>query len=95
MKRLRLFALAMLGSLFKAFVASMGWSWFAVPLGLPSIGTWQMMGLFFLLDLLRSKSISEESLDETADDLEGMIAAWLTGPATTLAIMYAIHVVMS
>ena len=62
MKAFSLFVVQIVGIVLSAFVSSMLWLWFVVPLGVPAISLFQAMGLLMLFHAaqLRLSDILEQ-----------------------------------
>ena len=62
MKAFSLFVVQISGMVLSAFVASMLWTWFVVPLGVPAISLFQAMGILMLFHAaqLRHSDILEQ-----------------------------------
>jgi hypothetical protein len=88
MKRWGFFAVVLLCVpllLFYAYTFKMLWTWFALPLGAPSIGLAHSYGLMMLIGFTRS------NLPENNDDSSKMLLRVTIRPFVALALGWVMH----
>ncbi len=83
------FALALVLAAWKAFVLSVVWGWFVVPLGAPAIGVLHAYGLMLMLSLVTYSIDRHKKLEEIATS-EKLVFGFVH-PAVALAISGAVY----
>lgn len=61
-------ATVVVGTIYKAFVLSILWGWFAVPLGMPKIGLAQAVGIALIVAMLAKQLYKGESSSDGPSD---------------------------
>jgi len=80
-------ALVVFGALMlEAYVVMEGWGWFVVPLGVPSISTWEAFGICAFTGLLFGAPL--DVFKDHKLSLEKVMLALVARPAFALFLMY-------
>ena len=84
-------ALLAVSTLWKGYVLSVLWVWFAVPLGAPAVGMIQAMGIALLVSFLTYQHISSPKKEQsTAEAMGDAVAMALMYPLLALCIGWCI-----
>jgi hypothetical protein len=84
-------AVVALSAMWRGYVLSVLWGWFAVPLGLPVVGVVQAMGVALLVGLLTYRSITTAKLEQSAQEKwTDAIASAITTPSVALGVGWCI-----
>ena len=79
------------GHAWRAFVISLLWRWFAVPLGLPAVSVLQVLGIASAVALLRTSlfvSVEREGREWREKEYWKALAVLFGGPAMALGLGY-------
>ncbi len=83
------FAIALVLAAWKAFVLSIVWGWFVVPLGAPAIGVLHAYGLMLMLSLVTFSLVRHKQMEEIPTS-ERLIFG-LVHPGVALAISGVVY----
>jgi len=84
-------------SLWRAFVLSILWGWFIVPIGIPALTTLQIWGALIVYGALRPSSIDTDSQRKEKDAVYQFVSysMMIVGPLIDLGLGFIIKLIIS
>lgn len=67
------------------------WGWFAVPLGLPALTWGQMVGLLYIVGVIRARGYDPRQRELTGLEIAGVLFAGFLQPVLALAMGAVLH----